>query len=165
MSLIKIANHLGLARNTVRKYFRQPPEPPLSTPRPLRGSILDRYEDDILKRWSQGCRNAAQIYREISALGYQGGNTNVRAYVRHLRQSTADGSSPRSRKQRAQTVSPRALRWLLTRDRKDLKKDEQAQLDRLLALSPEVRSIHTLLHAFLEMVRERKHEQRLCCKK
>jgi DNA-binding NarL/FixJ family response regulator len=36
MSLRKIGEELGLARNTVRKYFRQPPEPPLPTPRPLR---------------------------------------------------------------------------------------------------------------------------------
>ena len=60
MSLLAIADHLDLARNTVRKYFRQPPEPPL---------------------------------------------------------------------------------------------------DQLLKLSPEVQVIHDLLHAFLDMVRERKHEQ------
>lgn len=159
MSLRAIADQLGLARNTVRKYFRQPPEPPLPTPRPLRVSQLDRYEDYILDRWGQGCRNAAQIHREISALGYQGGQTNVRAYVAHVRTSTADGSAPRSRKQRAQAVSPRTLRWLLTRDKEDLNQEEQTQLDQLLQLSPEVQIIHDLLHAFLDMVRERKHEQ------
>ena len=37
--------------------------------------------------------------------------------------------------------------------------EEQAQLDQLLILSEEVRTVHTLLHAFLLMVRERKHEQ------
>lgn len=62
--MIKIAIELGLARNTVRKYLRQAPEPPLPTPRPLRASQLDRYEDYILKRWREGARNAAQIYRE-----------------------------------------------------------------------------------------------------
>ncbi len=92
-------------------------------------------------------------------LGYRGGNTNVRAYVAHLRKSTADGSAPRSRKQRAQAVSPRTLRWLLTRDRKDLNQEEQTQLDQILKLSPEVQVIHDLLHAFLDMMRERKHEQ------
>jgi transposase len=159
ISLRAIADHLSLARNTVRKYFRQPPEPPLPTPRPLRASQLDRYEDYILKRWSQGCHNAAQISREITVLGYQGGHTTVRAYVAHLRTSTAGGSAPRSRKQRAQAVSPRSLRWLLTRDRKDLDQEKQAQLDQLLKLSPEVQLVHVLLHGFLEMVRERKHEQ------
>ena len=59
MSLRKIGEELGLARNTVRKYFRQPPEPPLPTPRPLRASQLDPYEGYLLERWSQGERNAA----------------------------------------------------------------------------------------------------------
>jgi Transposase/zinc-finger of transposase IS204/IS1001/IS1096/IS1165 len=59
MSLRKIGEELGLARNTVRKYFRQAPDPPLPTPRPLRASRLDPYEDYLLARWSQGERNAA----------------------------------------------------------------------------------------------------------
>ena len=44
---------LDLARNTVRKYVRQAPEPPLPTPRPLRASQLDPYEDYLLERWSK----------------------------------------------------------------------------------------------------------------
>ena len=122
MSLRKIGEELGLARNTVRKYFRQPPEPPLPTPRPLRASQLDPYEDYLLQRWSQGERNAAQLYREINARGYRGAATMVRASIGHLRTTTADGSPPRSRKERTQGLSPRALRWLLTRKRQDLEK-------------------------------------------
>jgi hypothetical protein len=45
MSLRKIGEELGLARNTVRTYVRQAPQPPLPTPRPLRASRLDPYED------------------------------------------------------------------------------------------------------------------------
>lgn len=159
MSLRAIAEYLSLARNTVRKYFRQAPEPPLPTPRPLRASQLDRYEDYLLKRWDRGCHNAAQLAREIRSLGYQGGQTTVRAYVAHLRTSTATGSAPRSRKQRAQAVSPRSLRWLLTRDRAELDPEEQARLDQLLQLSPEVQALHLLAHAFLDMMRERKPER------
>jgi transposase len=143
----------------VRKYLRQAPEPPLPTPRPLRASQLDRYEDYILKRWKEGERNAAQIYREISAMGYQGANTMVRASVRHLRTSTSDGSSPCTRKQRAAAVSPRALRWLLTKPREKLEEIEQTRLDQLLKLSPEVQTIHALLHTFMDMVGERKQDQ------
>jgi transposase len=158
MSLRKIGEELGLARNTVRKYVRQAPEPPLPTPRPLRASRLDPYEDYLLERWSQGERNAAQLYREISARGYPGCATMVRTYVAYLRSTTANGSAPRSRKERAKAISPRALRWLLTRKREDLAKVEQARLDQLLNLSPEVQTVYTLLQAFLKMVRERKHQ-------
>ncbi len=158
MSLRKIGEELGLARNTVRKYFRQAPEPPLPTPRPLRASQLDPYEDYLLHRWSQGERNAAQLYREISERGYPGSATMVRAYVAHLRSSTADGSAPRSRKERAADSSPRALRWLLSRKREDLDREEQTRLEKLLSLSPEVQAVYTLLQAFLSIVRERKHQ-------
>ena len=159
MSLRKIGEELGLARNTVRKYFRQPPEPPLPTPRPLQASKLDRYEGYILTRLSQGCTNAAQIYREMTDMGFQGGQTNVRAYVTHLRKSTAEGQTPTLRKKRTQAIAPRSLRWLLTRERKDLDPEEQAQLDQLLTFSEDVRTVHALLHAFLEMLRERKPER------
>src|SRR5205085_4522581 len=62
----------------------------------------------------QGERNAAQLYREISERGYRGAATMVRAYIGHLRTTTADGSPPLSRKERSKALSPRALRWLLS---------------------------------------------------
>lgn len=159
MSLRKIGEELGLARNTVRKYFRQPPEPPLPTPRPLRVSKLDRYEDYILTRLSQGCKNAAQIHREITEMGFSGGKSNVKAYIAHLRKSTVDGLTPVKRSRRTQALSPRAMRWLLTRDRAGLDQEEQTQLDQLLQVSSEVQIVHTLLHAFLDLMQERKHQQ------
>lgn len=158
MSLRKIGEELGLARNTVRKYFRQPPEPPRPTPRPLRESQLDPYEDYLLQRWSQGERNAAQLHREIRERGYPGSPSMVRAYVAYLRTTTADGSAPRTRKERAQALSPRALRWLLSRKPEDLNREEQTQLDQLLSLDPVVETLYALLQAFLKMVRERKHQ-------
>jgi len=122
MSLRKIA------RSTVRRYVRRTPEPPLPTPRALRKSALDPYEDYLLERWSQGERNAARLYREISERGYPGCATMMRTYVAHLRSTTGNGSAPRSRKERAKAISPRALRWLLTRKREDLEKARTSQI-------------------------------------
>ncbi len=104
----------------------------------------------------------AKLYREISERGYPGSASMVRAYVGYLRTTTADGSAPRSRKERAKAVSPRALRWLLARKRDDLDQKEQARLEQLLNLSPEVQAVHALLQAFLSMVRERKHQELRC---
>jgi transposase len=158
MSLRKIGEELGLSRNTVRKYFRQEPEMPRPTPRPLRASRLDPYEDYLLQRWGQGERNAAQLHREIRERGYPGSGSMVRAYVSYLRTTTADGSAPRSRKERAKAISPRALRWLLSRKREELDQEEQSRLDQLLGLSPQIETLYSLLQAFLKMVRERKHQ-------
>jgi len=156
MSLRRIGEELGLARNTVRKYFREPPEPPKPTPRPLRPSLLDPYEDYLLERLSQGCRNAAQLFREIQEKEFTGGLSITKAYVRFLQSSTSEGKAPRTRKQRAEAISPRELRWLLTHKREKLDKKDQDRLDRLLTVSEEIQTLHMLTQNFLEMVRERK---------
>jgi transposase len=88
----------------------------------LRASKLDPSEDYILARLAQGCKSAAQIHREITEMGFSGGRSHVKAYVAHLRTSTAEGATPVKRSERAQALSPRSLRWLLTRERKDLEK-------------------------------------------
>lgn len=155
MSLRKIGEELGLARNTVRKYFREPPEPPKPTPRAFRASLLDPYDDYLLERLSQGCRNAAQLFREIREKGFTGSLSITKAYVRYLQSSTKEGKTPRTRTQRAEAISPRELRWLLTHTREKLDQDDQARLDQLLTVSTEVQTVHTLVQSFLEMVRER----------
>jgi transposase len=119
---------------------------------------LIQTQDYLLDRWSQGERNAAQLYREIGERGYRGAATMVRAYIGHLRTTTADGSPAQSRKQRAKALSPRSLRWLLTRKRTTLKQEEATRLDQLLSLSGEVQTVYGFLQAFLTMVRERQHQ-------
>ena len=39
-----------------------------------------------------------------------------------------------------------------------LDQEEQARLDQLLGISPEVQAVYALLQAFVKMVRERKHQ-------
>jgi transcriptional regulator with XRE-family HTH domain len=127
MSLRKIGEALGLARNTVRKYFRQAPEPPLPTPRPLRASRLDPYEDYLLQRWSQG---------ELMSL------TCVARPQMALRLAHAKSVQRPSR--HVHYVGR------LSRKRGGLEKEEQARLDQLLHLSPEVQTVYALTLRFLE---------------
>jgi transposase len=50
----------------------------------------------------------------------------------------------------------------LSRKRDDLEQDEQARLEQLLHLSPEVQTVSAFLQAFLKLVRERKHQELRC---
>lgn len=93
------------------------------------------YEDYILERWSQGCRNGAQIFREIQEKGFPGKISNVKAYIAHIRTSTKDGQAPQARRQRTEILSPREIRWLLTHKREKLDEEDQTKLDRLLQVS------------------------------
>lgn len=83
----------------------------------------------------------------------------TKASVRFFQSSTAEGKAPRTRKQRAEAISPRELRWLLTHKREKLDPPDQARLDQLLTVWGEVQTVHTLLQSFLEMVRTRTGKQ------
>jgi transposase len=76
MNNAQVARELGVHRHTVEKYlaFRTPPERRHFT---KKLSAIAPYEDYILRRWDQGCRNATQVWREISEQGYPGAYQNV----------------------------------------------------------------------------------------
>ncbi len=79
-SIRGIAEDLGIARNTVRRYLKSP-ESMSSRPRARRGSNLDQYGDYIEQRLSQGLENCVVLHRELKAMGYDGGYTTLKRYV------------------------------------------------------------------------------------
>lgn len=85
LSNSEIARRMGLDRKTVRKYLKKTTGPPTSKSR-CRGSLLNGFKDYLKKRLSQGCTNAAVLYREIKNLGYQGHITILRDFLHPLRQ-------------------------------------------------------------------------------
>jgi len=81
----QIARELGIHRHTVEKYlaFETPPQRRHFT---KKLSAIAPYEDYILGRWEQGCRNATQIHKEISEQGYPGAYQNVWRITRYLKE-------------------------------------------------------------------------------
>jgi transposase len=81
----QIARTLGIHRPTVEKYlaFKVPPERRHFT---RKVSAIAAYEDYILGRWQQGCRNATRIWREITEQGYPGAYQNVVRITRYLKE-------------------------------------------------------------------------------
>lgn len=79
-----IARKLGLSKNTVRRYLRQPIAVPSYAPRTKRPTKLEPFKPYLLQRIQAAKPHwipAAVLFREIKALGYDGGATLVRAYV------------------------------------------------------------------------------------
>ena len=90
-SIRGIARELGLSRNSVRKYLRCEGVPQ-AKPRPRRRSKLDPYTGYIDGRLSDGLDNCVALLRELRGLGYQGGYSILKEYVkprRRPRQSRA----------------------------------------------------------------------------
>ena len=83
----------------------------------------------------------------------------MKAYVAHLRTSTAEGQTPTSRKERTQAIAPAPSAGSSRVSARTSTRREQAQLDRFLSVSQEVQTVHALLHMFLMLVRERKHQR------
>jgi len=80
----EISRTLRVSRNTVRKYVRSD-ELPKPKPRPRRGSKLDPYRAYIDERLKQGVFNCIVLLRELRRLGYAGGYTILKDYVKPLR--------------------------------------------------------------------------------
>lgn len=76
MNKSAIARTLGVDRHTVQKYSALEAAP-VWKPRVRKASALAPYEDYILKRFTDGCRNATQIHKEISEQGYPGAYKNI----------------------------------------------------------------------------------------
>ena len=77
MSLRRIAVLLGAERKTVRSWLRLGHAPLWRKPRGI--GMLDPHIPFLGRRWTEGCHNAALLWRELIALGFRGRPTTVRA--------------------------------------------------------------------------------------
>jgi len=88
----RIAAELGTERKTVRRWLRLGHAP--SWKQPSGDSTLDPFVDVLTRRWNEGCRNAAQLWRELIALGFRGRPSIVRHWVGKRRRSAEhDGAA------------------------------------------------------------------------
>lgn len=85
----QIVRETGLSRNTVRKYVRES-SPPGYGPRSPRPTKLDSYKAYLVDRVASARPDwipATVLLREIQALGYPGGITQLKAFVADLKPS------------------------------------------------------------------------------
>ena len=84
LSISEISRQTGFDRKTVRKYLKMKtlPEP---QKRPGRKSKLDPFKPYILEKLKEGPYTAARLYREIKEMGFDGGKTIVKDFVKEVR--------------------------------------------------------------------------------
>ncbi len=161
MSLREIAQVTGLSRQTVRRYAQAPVFPEMKR-RAGRTTLLDPYEDRLLQRWNEGCRNGQQLYRELKADGYSGGRTSVTRYVTGLRhrcglpaRSHATGGTAVTRPA-AHRVSARWVVWLVLRHPADRTTEHRAYLSRLCRSDASTELVVSACQRFAAILRERR---------
>jgi len=82
---LAIASEMGIHPKTVRRYLRTTDLQPVK--RRNRRRLLDPYKPYLHQRWQEGCQRGVTLYSEIKAQGYPGGLTQLRDYLRTLKEN------------------------------------------------------------------------------
>lgn len=93
----RVAQDLGISRNTVRKYL-EVPEPRRIVKRPKRKPVLERVEGRLaalVSEWGERTTrkqhlSGTRLHRQLVEEGYQVGVTTVRLYLREWRRRRAE---------------------------------------------------------------------------
>ena len=127
-----IARQLGWGRHTVQRYARAASWQELVDGKwqDTRTSKLDPFKPHLRQGFQQGCTNAAELYRQITAHGFAGSYGLVRDFLEQYRSSPDPIAPP------APTV--RAVTGWLTRHPDSLTADERSQLQAILVGCPQL---------------------------
>jgi hypothetical protein len=139
-----MARALRLDPKTVRRWLCEG-GPPLWR-KPRRPTLIDPYVPYLEQRWSQGCRNAAELARELARRGTAVPPRVVRAWATKRRQARAEaldaGSSDAVSRWKPPTINRTA--FLLQANRTALRHENRAFIDTLLEKAPGLAAIATL---------------------
>jgi transposase len=154
-----IADQLGMSCRTVRRYLTANGFPEMAQRR-KRPSILDPHVPYLERRWTAGCRNGTQLYREIAAKGFAGSCSLVRQWAGKMRKEDQQMIVPGkpSARPRSRAVRPWSAQyavWLLLKDLETLSAEKRAALRRMLDASPALPRAYGFAQSFLQIVRHR----------
>jgi transposase len=84
LNITEIASQTGFDKKTIRRYLTMNtlPEP---QKHPERKSKLDPFKPYILEKLKEGPYTAARLYREIKEMGFDGGKTIVKDFIKEVR--------------------------------------------------------------------------------
>jgi transposase len=158
-SISDIARRLGADRKTLRCWLRAGAIPSWRQPR--RGGLLDPYRDHLERRWAEGCRNAARLWRELVALGFPGRPAIVRAWATQRRKAEPNGSRvPMTADGRPwRPPSGRRVARLLMADTDTLSVPDRAFATRLLEEVPALSAMAAAAKRLALLLRQRSDEK------
>jgi len=85
LNISDIQRETGFAWNTVKKYLAAPP-PAAAPSKNVKPQVLDRFQDHIRSRLTQYPQlTARRLFHEVQEIGYTGGETRVKDFIRTIR--------------------------------------------------------------------------------
>jgi transposase len=164
-----IARQVGVARRTVYHYLKMqhPPERTRLHTRKARPKKIVAYQEYLLRRWNEGCRNARQLHREIVEQGYSASYANVERFLSQFRSKEHKFKQEEPSQEPIVAPSTKRLpsarqvaRWLTLPAERRLDW-QNAYLERLCQADPVIARTAALMLSFATMLRERQGEQQL----
>jgi transposase len=149
----RIARTLNMDPKTVRGWLRSGRLPTWT--QHSRGSTVDRHAEHLRRRWNEGCRNAAQLWREIRECGFRGRLRTVQRWVARFRDSDPASRSPRRSRAAWKAPGKRRAAWLVVAASDALDATERRFVEVLLAASSDLARVVELARRFRAMVRDR----------
>jgi transposase len=151
LSKLAISRHTGVSRATIMRWLAAGHFPERQ-PRAPRPTAITPHTDFLERRWTDGCRNATRLWRELrETRGFHGGLSAVRDWVyEHLR-----GRAPRvpdAALPRTAHPSPRRAAWLLSTAPEALTAPERAYVGAVCAACPALATVCALAAEFRRML-------------
>ncbi|MGH3762527.1 ISL3 family transposase [Actinophytocola sp.] len=149
-----IMRELGLAKETVRKFYRATNvEEVTATSRAGRPSMLDKFKPYLHERFNAGITNISALFREIREQGYRGSHGTVADYLAPFRVvGAAPPAKPAVPKVRHVTS------WMLHHP-DDLDEEQQLQLKQVRTTCPHLDATAGHVTEFAKILTNRHGEQ------
>lgn len=152
----KIAKLLKVSRGRVIRSART--QEPLSCVHLRKPSILDAFEPFLRQRWSEGCRNALQLLREIREQGFTGSRKRLALWAQVCRERERYEQNPFDETTLGTVqgqCSHRQLSWELLSEESNLTVDELKRVQCIEEGCPLVAAARGLALDFQGLVRKR----------
>ncbi|WP_408904184.1 ISL3 family transposase [Rhodovastum atsumiense] len=149
-----IGRAVGASLPTVYRWLKTGGPPTHNKPEQPRN--IGPHEAYLARRWAEGCRNGAQLWRELRAQGYRGGMRSVVRWTTQQRRQEGTGEAETVRRISAWPApSSRRCARILGTPPDRLDDTERAFLAHLAGIAPDLIRAGELAIAFADLLRER----------
>jgi transposase len=149
-----IGRAVGASLPTVYRWLKAGGPPTHDKPEQPRN--VAPHEAFLARRWAEGCRNGARLWRELRAQGYRGGVRSVVRWTTRRRREEGTGAVDAIRNAAAWPApSSRHCARMLGTPRDRLEAKEQAFLGHLASVAPDLIRAGDLAIAIADLLRKR----------
>jgi transposase len=149
-----IGRAVGASALSVYRWLKA--EGPPSHDKPEQSRNIAPFEAFLARRWAEGCRNGARLWRELGAQGYRGGERSVVRWATRRRQEDTGAADVERRAVTWPVPSSRLCARLLGMPPDQLEAQQRSFLGHLADLAPAVIRAGDLANAFAALLRERR---------